>query len=139
MRCNEVLSYFQALTKQSNIKKIAIGPCFLCLNVLQNALPNNFKVFNIIFRSIYVANHKSAKKRIRQNEKRRITSKWKTSRLRTEIKSLRSFIEAGSKDEALKQYPIVQKLIAKLGKSSALNKATAARKTSRLAAQVAKL
>ena len=86
-----------------------------------------------------MANHKSAKKRIRQNEKRRITSKWKTSRLRTEIKSLRSFIEAGSKDEALKQYPIVQKLIAKLGKSSALNKATAARKTSRLAAQVAKL
>jgi small subunit ribosomal protein S20 len=86
-----------------------------------------------------VANHKSAKKRIRQNEKKRQTNQWKTSRVRTEIKKLRGFMEAGSKTEALKQYPIVQKLIAKLAKSSALKKTTAGRKTSRLAAQVAKL
>lgn len=86
-----------------------------------------------------MANHKSAKKRIRQNEKRRQTNKWKTSRLRTEIKGLRALIANGSKEEALKKYPVVQALIAKLAKSSALNKATAARKTSRLASQVAKL
>ena len=86
-----------------------------------------------------MANHKSAKKRIRQNETRRQTNKWKTSRLRTEIKKLRTLIAEGSKEDALKQYPLVQSLIAKLGKSSALNKATAARKTSRLAAQVSKL
>lgn len=86
-----------------------------------------------------MANHKSAKKRIKTNEKRRVTTKWKTSRLRTEIKKLREFITAGSKDEALKQYPYVQALFAKLGKSSGMNKATAARRTSRLAAQVNKL
>jgi small subunit ribosomal protein S20 len=85
-----------------------------------------------------VANHKSAKKRIRQNETRRVNNKWKTSRLRTEVKKLREFITAGSKDEALKQYPLVQALIAKLSKGH-LNKATAARKTGRLAAQVSKL
>ncbi len=86
-----------------------------------------------------MANHKSAKKRIRQNEKRRQSNKWKTSRVRTEIKKLRELIAAGSKEDALKQYPVVQKLLAKLSKSSAMNKATAARKTSRLASQVSNL
>ncbi len=86
-----------------------------------------------------MANHKSAKKRIRQSEKRRQTNKWKTSRVRTEIKKLRTLITEGSKEDALKQFPVVQALLAKLAKSSALNKATAARKTSRLASQVSKL
>jgi len=86
-----------------------------------------------------VANHKSAKKRIRQNETRRVSNKWKTSRLRTEMKKLRTFITEANKDEALKQFPVVQKLLAKLAKGSALRKDTAARKTSRLASQVSKL
>lgn len=86
-----------------------------------------------------MANHKSAKKRIRQTETRRVNNKVKTSRVRTEIKKLRNFISESKKDEALKQFPLVQKLIAKLAKSSAMKKATASRKTSRLAAQVSKL
>ena len=86
-----------------------------------------------------MANHKSAKKRIRQTETRRLNNKWKTSRLRTEIKKLRTFLTEGNKEEALKQLPYVQALLAKLAKTSALKKATASRKTSRLANQVAKL
>lgn len=86
-----------------------------------------------------MANHKSAKKRIRQNEKRRVSNKWKTSRVRTEIKKLRGLISAGSKEEAGTQFTKVQSLINKLAKSSAMNKATAARRTSRLASQVSKL
>jgi len=86
-----------------------------------------------------VANHKSAKKRIRQSETRRVNNKWKTSRLRTEVKKLRAFITENNKDEALKQFPVVQSLMNKLAKSSVLKKATAARKTSRLASQVSKL
>lgn len=86
-----------------------------------------------------MANHKSAKKRIRQTETRRQNNKWKTSRVRTEIKKLRTLISEKKKDEALKLYPAVQSLINKLAKSSALNKATAARKTSRLASQISKL
>ena len=86
-----------------------------------------------------MANHKSAKKRIKQNETRRISNRWKTSRLRTEIKKLHAMITENNKEGALKQLPYVQSLLAKLAKTSALKKATAARKTSRLANQVAKL
>lgn len=86
-----------------------------------------------------MANHKSAKKRIRQTETRRQNNKWKTSRLRTEMKKLRTLISDKNKDEALKLYPSVQSLINKLAKTPALKKATAARKTSRLASQISKL
>jgi small subunit ribosomal protein S20 len=86
-----------------------------------------------------VANHKSAKKRIRQNETRRINNKWKVSRLRTELKKLRTFITEANKDEATKQFPVVQRLFAKLAKTPALRKDTASRKISRLASQVSKL
>jgi len=86
-----------------------------------------------------VANHKSAKKRIKTNETKRQSNKWKVSRVRTEIKKLRQFIADENKENALKQFPVVQALLAKLAKSSALRKDTAGRKTSRLAAQVSKL
>lgn len=86
-----------------------------------------------------MANHKSAKKRIRQNETRRVSNKWKTSRVRTEIKKLNKMIEGSEKDNAQKQMTLIQSLLAKLSKTSALKKATAARKTSRLAAKVSKL
>lgn len=86
-----------------------------------------------------MANHKSAKKRIRQTETKRVNNKWKVSRLRTEIKKLRGFITEANKEEALKQFPVVQALFMKLAKTSAIKKATAGRKTSRLASQVAKL
>ena len=86
-----------------------------------------------------MANHKSAKKRIRQNETRRQNNKWKTSRLRTEIKKLRSAIESKDKATATALFTTVQSLFGKLSKSSAMRKDTAGRKTSRLASQVAKL
>ncbi len=86
-----------------------------------------------------MANHKSAKKRIRQTETRRVNNKWKVSRLRTEVKKLKNFITEANKEEALKQFPVVQALFAKLAKGSAIRKDTAARKTSRLASQVSKL
>lgn len=86
-----------------------------------------------------MANHKSAKKRIRQTETRRTSNKWKTSRLRTEIKKLKTLIDDSEKEGAQKQMTLVQSLFAKLAKTSAMKKATAARKTSRLAEKVAKL
>lgn len=86
-----------------------------------------------------MANHKSAKKRIRQTETRRQNNKWKVSRVRTEVKKLRGFITEANKEAAEKQLPVVQALLAKLAKSSAIRKDTAGRKTGRLASQVAKL
>lgn len=86
-----------------------------------------------------MANHKSAKKRMRQTETRRQNNKWKMSRVRTEIKKLKNFISDSNKDEAIKQLPVVQALLSKLAKTSAMKKATAGRKTGRLASQVSKL
>lgn len=86
-----------------------------------------------------MANHKSAKKRIRQTETRRTNNKWKTSRVRTQVKKIRGLIAEGNKEEAAKMLPVVQALFDKLAKSSALKKATAGRRISRLAGQISKL
>ena len=45
-----------------------------------------------------MANHKSAEKRVRQNEKRNAVNKSNRSKLRTEIKKLRSAVAASDKD-----------------------------------------
>lgn len=86
-----------------------------------------------------MANHKSAKKRIKQNETRRLSNQWKTSRVRTELKKLMTFITEENKEGASKHLVVVQSLLAKLAKSSALRKDTASRKISRLASQVSKM
>lgn len=86
-----------------------------------------------------MANHKSSKKRIRQSEKRRQSNKWQTSRVRTEVKKLRTAITEGDKETATSLFPRVQALIARLAKGSSVKKSTAGRKTGRLASQVAKL
>lgn len=86
-----------------------------------------------------MANHKSAKKRIRQNEKRRVSNKWQTSRTRSEVKKLRAAIDEGNKEVATTLFPKVQALFAKLAKGSNMKKSTSGRRIGRLAAQVAKL
>jgi small subunit ribosomal protein S20 len=86
-----------------------------------------------------VAHHKSAKKRAIQSVKKRLANKIKTSAVKTQIKKLRVLIETSDKAEAQKLFPTVQGMINKLAKSSALKKQAASRKTSRLAAQIAKL
>ena len=86
-----------------------------------------------------MANHKSAKKRIKQNIVKKNNNKWKLSRVRTAVKKFKAAITEANKDEALKLLPQVQALYGKLSKTSAMKRATAARKTSRLAKQIAKL
>ena len=61
-----------------------------------------------------MANHKSAKKRIRQTEKRRVIKKSIKSGLRSLEKDLRQSIEKKDKNQALKQLQI---LTAKLDRS----------------------
>ena len=86
-----------------------------------------------------MANHKSAKKRIRQTETRRQNNKWKTTRVRSSVKKIRALISEGNKEEASKLLPAVQALFDKLAKSSAMKKTTAGRKISRLSSQIPKL
>ncbi len=86
-----------------------------------------------------MANHKSAKKRAKQAIKRTLVNKTKTSRVRTMVKNLRAAISENNKEKALELAPKTQSLLNKLAKSGVIKRETAARKTSRLAQQVAAL
>jgi small subunit ribosomal protein S20 len=86
-----------------------------------------------------LANHKSAAKRARQNKVRNENNKWKKSRVRTTIKKLYEAIDGKKADEAKALMLNVQSLLAKLAKTSAIKKATAARLTGRLAKKVSSL
>ncbi len=84
-------------------------------------------------------NHKSAEKRVRQNEKRRNINRSNKSRVRTQIKKLRSAIAL--KDASLSQEllnPTVS-VIDKAVNKGLLHKNTAARYKSRLSAHVQSL
>jgi small subunit ribosomal protein S20 len=75
-------------------------------------------------------NHKSAEKRVRQNEKRRNINRGHRSKLRTGIKKLRSAIEGGENAPAL--LPETISLIDKAVQKGALHRNAAARYKSRL-------
>lgn len=84
-------------------------------------------------------NHKSAEKRVRQNEKRRNINRSNRSKIRTQIKKLRSAIAL--KDASLSQEllnPTVS-VIDKAVNKGLLHKNTAARYKSRLSAHVQSL
>lgn len=84
-------------------------------------------------------NHKSAEKRVRQNEKRRNINRSNRSRIRTQIKKLRAAISL--KDASLSQEllsPTVS-VIDKAVNKGLLHKNTAARYKSRLTAHVQSL
>lgn len=86
-----------------------------------------------------MANHKSSTKRAKQDKVRRMTNKIKTAKTRTSVKALREAITKGDKATALKLLTETQSLLAKLAKSPAMPKKTAARKTARLAKAVASI
>lgn len=76
-----------------------------------------------------MAHHKSALKRIRQAEKRRLRNKAYKTRMKTQIKNVRS---AESKDKALEELKKAYALIDKLAQKGIIQKNTAANKKSRL-------
>ena len=65
-----------------------------------------------------MANHKSAIKRIRSNEKRRVLNKYQHKTTRNAIKALR---ETSKKAEAVKLFPTVAKMIDKLAKKNVIH------------------
>ncbi len=86
-----------------------------------------------------MAQHKSAKKRVRQNEKKRIVNKTKTSEVRSTIKLVRSVISAGNKEEAVKLLPKTQSLLRRLAKSGVIKSNNASRRVSRLSSQISSM
>jgi small subunit ribosomal protein S20 len=83
-----------------------------------------------------MANHQSAKKRIRQSEKRRLHNKYYAKTTRNAVKQLRLTTE---KEAAKELLPKVSSLIDKLAKRNIIHKNKAANLKSKLTRHVNKL
>jgi small subunit ribosomal protein S20 len=79
-----------------------------------------------------MANHKSAEKRIRQNEKRRAINRSNRSRMRTEIKRLRSALALGDSSRAQEMLSSVVSVIDKSIQKGVVHRNAAARYKARL-------
>ena len=83
-----------------------------------------------------MANHKSALKRIRSNESKRLVNKYKHKTTRNAIKKLR---ELTDKKEAEKMFPDVVSMLDKLAKTNVIHANKAANLKSGLAKHIAAL
>lgn len=79
-----------------------------------------------------MANIKSAKKRILQNEKQRENNRTFRSRMRTSIKRLRGAIESGDADQAKELLPGTLRVIDETAQKGVIHDNTAGRYKSRL-------
>ncbi len=86
-----------------------------------------------------MANHKSAEKRIRQNTKRKAVNRNNRSKLRTQIKKLRTAIGGADQSASVELLNPTVSLIDKAVNKGILHKNTAARYKSRLTKHVAEL
>lgn len=80
-----------------------------------------------------MAHSLSAKKRIRQNETRRIINRARKSQVKTQIKRLETALTEGNVEAATAQFQQTVKKLDKVASTSTMHKKTAARKKSRLA------
>ena len=86
-----------------------------------------------------MANHKSAQKRARQIKTRTMRNRSQESAVKTAIKNLYKAVDAKDKKTATGLLVNAQSLLDRLAKNGIIKGNTAARKTSRLAAQISKL
>ncbi len=80
-----------------------------------------------------MAHSLSAKKRVRQNKRKRMINRARKSRLNTQIKKFEQALETGDAEVAKEQFRLTKKLLDKISSTSTMNKKTASRKKSRLA------
>ena len=83
-----------------------------------------------------MAHHQSAKKRIRQDEKKKVQNKYYAKTMRNAVRDLRAVSE---KEAAVAQYPKVVSMIDKLAKKNLIHKNKAANLKSELALHINKL
>lgn len=86
-----------------------------------------------------MANHKSAEKRIRQNEKRKTINRANRSKLRTQIKKLRTALSTHDKAASGETLAPTVSLIDKAVNKGIIHRNTAARHKSRLTKHVNEL
>jgi small subunit ribosomal protein S20 len=79
-----------------------------------------------------LANHKSALKRARQNEIRRLRNKSVRTRVKSIVKDVRLSVSEDSKEAALKKLDIAKTNIDRAAQKGVIHKKTASRKISRL-------
>jgi len=79
-----------------------------------------------------LANHKSALKRARQNEIKRVRNKGTKTRVKNVVKDLLAAAAENSGEETLNRFNVAQSVIDKAAKKGVIHKRTAARKVSRL-------
>jgi small subunit ribosomal protein S20 len=79
-----------------------------------------------------LANHKSALKRARQNEMRRLNNKSVKTKIKNVTKELRLSVSETSKEEALKKLDMAKSNIDTAAQKGVVHKKTASRKISRL-------
>jgi len=79
-----------------------------------------------------LANTRSAKKRIRQNVKRRMRNKVYRTRARTQIKTARQIIQDGERDSAVEAVHQAVSALDQAASKGVIHKKNAARRKSRL-------
>ena len=77
-------------------------------------------------------NHKSAEKRVRQSEKRRVINRGNRSKVRTYAKKMRAALDSGKSDEIQSALPEAISVIDKAVQKGVMHKNAAARYKSRL-------
>ena len=83
-----------------------------------------------------MANHKSSMKRIRQTKARTLHNRYYAKTMRNVVRKLRAMTD---KEEAIKLYPSVQKMLDKLAKTNVIHKNKAANLKSSLCKHINKL
>ena len=86
-----------------------------------------------------MAQHKSAKKRIRRNERSRAVNHSRLSRIRSAVKELETAIAAGNKAAAQAAFKKVTPELTRGAAKGVLHKGTVSRKLSRLSARIKSL
>jgi len=79
-----------------------------------------------------VAHSLQAKKRARQNTKKKVINRARKSQVKTQIKHLEVIMDKGDVEAASEQIRLISKKLDKTASTSTMHKKTAARKKSRL-------
>lgn len=86
-----------------------------------------------------MANHKSALKRARQNEVKRINNKGYKTRVKKAVKEVRTALSDNSVDQAKKSFVKTVSIVQKAASKGIIHRNQASRKISRLATQINQL
>ena len=86
-----------------------------------------------------MANHKSAEKRNRQSQARRLRNRVNKTQMKNAVRKVNEAVEAGSVDEAKEALKIAIPAIGRTAAKGSLHKKNASRKVSRLTKSVNKL